>query len=206
MPYITLSSGLTIKVPTRGTTNWDETLRTDTFQKISEHDHTGGGRGSQLGSGSIVDDGITDVKIRLRNNQYLRARDASNSTDINLIKVDSNDLVRISDFKGLGSFDMTNNQAVAANITGLFVDTSKSSRGAHIIYHVYRDGTSDLFESGILEVFYNGTDFDFNRRYWQGPAGITFSVTSGGQVQYTSTDNTGSASNFIYWTMITLGA
>ena len=37
MPYTELgsSSTLKLKVPTKGTTNWDEELKTNTFQKIT---------------------------------------------------------------------------------------------------------------------------------------------------------------------------
>jgi len=93
MPYLTLGSAsqLQIKVPTNGTTDWGDTLKTDTFQKIAEHNHTGSGTGSQLGTGSIQADAIVGTKIRLANNEYLRARDAANSTDVNIVKVNATD-------------------------------------------------------------------------------------------------------------------
>ena len=95
MPYLTLGTAaqLQIKVPTSGTTDWADTLKTDTFQKIAEHNHTGSGTGSQLGTGSIQADAITGLKIRLANDQYLRARDNANSTDINIVKVNTSDKI-----------------------------------------------------------------------------------------------------------------
>lgn len=59
MPFITLASGLTIKVPTQGTQSWADTMRTDTFEKISSHDHSGGGNGSLLDSSSVTASNIT---------------------------------------------------------------------------------------------------------------------------------------------------
>lgn len=206
MPYITLSSGLTIQVPTRGTTNWDETLRTETFQKISEHDHTGGGRGTQIGTGAIVDDSITDAKVRLRNDNYLRARNAASSADIDIIKVDDNDEIILEDFKGGGSFALTNNQSSAADITGMSVDIADNTYGALINYYIRREGTADLHEKGTISIHYNESDFDFSVERTPDPAGITFSVTAAGQVQYTSTDNSGSTADNIYWSMTKLGA
>jgi hypothetical protein len=93
MPFITLgtSAQLQIKVPTRGSTGWDETLRTDTFLKIAQHDHTGSGNGTQLTENAFADDAISGAKIRLDNDEYLTARNAANSADINIVKVDSND-------------------------------------------------------------------------------------------------------------------
>lgn len=96
MPYITYSSGLTIKSPTRGTRNYESTMRTDTYQKISEHDHTGGGRGVQLGAGAIPNDLLSDLKIRLRNDQYLRARNALDSADINILKVNASNIIEFA--------------------------------------------------------------------------------------------------------------
>lgn len=48
MGYNTITQGLTITVPTSGTKNWDQQLLTGAWEKISAHDHSGGGNGSQL--------------------------------------------------------------------------------------------------------------------------------------------------------------
>lgn len=63
MPYTTLTSGLTIKVPTQGTSNWATTLLNENFQKISEHDHSGGGKGLPivLASGSVTLAKLADI-------------------------------------------------------------------------------------------------------------------------------------------------
>ena len=66
-------------------------MRTDTFVKIAEHDHSGSGNGTQLGTGSIAADAITGAKIRLDNDEYLRSRNFANSADINMIKIDTAD-------------------------------------------------------------------------------------------------------------------
>jgi hypothetical protein len=93
MPFITLgtSSQLQIKVPTRGSTGWDETMRTDTFLKIAQHNHTGSGNGEQLGTSAISADAITGAKIRLDNDEYLRGRNQADSADKNIIKVNTSD-------------------------------------------------------------------------------------------------------------------
>lgn len=93
MAFITLgnSQQLQIKVPSPGDTGWADVMRTDTFLKIAEHLHTGSGDGAQLGTGSLLADAITGAKIRLDNDEYIRARNAADSANINLIKVDAND-------------------------------------------------------------------------------------------------------------------
>lgn len=131
MPYITLgaASELQIKVPTIGSTGWADTLRTDTFLKIAEHNHTGSGNGSQLGTGSILADAITGAKIRLDNNEYIRARNAADSANINLIKVDANDDAYID--PDLAKLNLKNstyltgrNNADSADVNILRVNTS----------------------------------------------------------------------------------
>jgi hypothetical protein len=48
MAFTTLSTGLTIKVPTAGTRGWDATLLTDTWAKIASHTHDGAGLGAAV--------------------------------------------------------------------------------------------------------------------------------------------------------------
>jgi hypothetical protein len=63
MPFKTLSSGLTVKIPTAGTKNWSATLESENWQKISEHDHTGSGKGKQIGTNAISSLAVTEAKI-----------------------------------------------------------------------------------------------------------------------------------------------
>jgi len=73
MAYITLGGAaeLTIKVPTNGSTGWGDIMKTDTFQKIAEHDHTAAGKGIKIGTGAISDDAVNSDKIQLANNTSL---------------------------------------------------------------------------------------------------------------------------------------
>lgn len=98
MPFLTLgtASELQIKVPTKGTTDWADTMRTDTFLKIAEHTHSGSGDGAQLGTGSIVADAITGAKIRLDNDEYLKARNNADTANISILKIDTGDELYIN--------------------------------------------------------------------------------------------------------------
>jgi len=98
MAYITLGTAqqLVIKVPTLGSTDWGDTLRTDTFLKIAEHDHSGSGSGTPLSTGAISADAITGAKIRLDNDEYIRARNFANSGDISTIKIGTDDKLVIN--------------------------------------------------------------------------------------------------------------
>lgn len=89
----TLSSGLTLTIPTLGEQNWDQLIRNQCFLPISEHDHTGSGNGTQLSTNALQADAVTGAKMRLANNEALRARNAANSSDRQILKLDSSDYI-----------------------------------------------------------------------------------------------------------------
>lgn len=95
MPFTTITKGLTIKVPTRKTKNWDSTLFTELFEKISEHTHQGSGTGNQISADGIAANSVDDTKILLRNSQWLRGRNAADTGDINLIRANASDGVDV---------------------------------------------------------------------------------------------------------------
>lgn len=201
MPYITYSSGLTIKSPTRGTRNYEQTMRTDTYQKISEHDHTGGGRGIQLGTGAIAADAINDLKVKLRNNQYLRARNAADSADINVLKVNANDLIELgANVHITKTLSLTNNTTTTLGLT--LAPTTVV--GATIFYSVKRVGSSTVSESGTIQASYNGTAWEFSPER-VGDAQVTFSINSSGVISYTTSNLAGHISSNIYLLAVTTG-
>lgn len=92
----TISSGLTITIPTIGEENWSSSIKDDCFTPISAHDHTGSGNGVQIATSAIATDAVTGTKILLANDQYLRGRNQANSADINILKVNTSDGVTIT--------------------------------------------------------------------------------------------------------------
>jgi hypothetical protein len=94
MPYLTTTGGLNFQYPTDGTQNWGSTLKTS-FNTISAHNHTGAPNGTQLGTNSLQANAVTEPKIRLTNNAYLRGRNAADSADVNILKVNSSDVIQI---------------------------------------------------------------------------------------------------------------
>lgn len=205
MPFITISNGITIKVPTRGTTDWDETLRTDTFEKISEHDHTGSGKGLQLGSGAFADNTITGTKIRLSNDQPIRGRNAGDTADVNLIKANVDDRISLPADRALGqSAALNNNQTTAADITGLSID-STDAQTARIEYAIYTDADTDLRERGSITVTHTGSDWDIQRESIGDDSQVTITITSAGQLQYTSANLAGHTATTIEWDNIQSG-
>lgn len=98
---------------------------------------------------------------------------------------------------GETDFTLANNQGSAANVTGLSV-SSASYRGAVVEYDITRKtdtASSEVRSMGQMFLQYRAQSSAWEIAGIQengDDAGITFSVTSGGQVQYTSTNISGS--------------
>ncbi len=110
------------------------------------------------------------------------------------------------------SFTIVNNQAGAADVTGLKVNPRGVSQ-AIVEFLVQRvttgGGAVELVESGSFNLTYNPTAEDWNITLTQinvpDNSGVDFTVTDEGQVQYTSTNITGDASiSRIFWRMRTI--
>jgi hypothetical protein len=94
----------------------------------------------------------------------------------------------------LTSFNIANNQSSAANITGASFDVGQV-RSAIIAYSVYRS-TADVgaSECGQIMITYNSFDSTWRLSQFNvGDSGMTFSITSGGQIQYTSSNLSGAS-------------
>lgn len=109
-------------------------------------------------------------------------------------------------------FDIVNNQSSAADITGMIFNKTGVSQ-AFVDFLVQRvttgGGAVELIETGILVCSYNPTADDWNINVLNidtpDDSGVTFSITSAGQVQYTSTNEGGTASiSKLFWRARTL--
>jgi hypothetical protein len=91
------------------------------------------------------------------------------------------------------SVAVVNNQSTPADVTGIVLDTA-SFKGFKLAFNIYRtDGASELSQTGTLHVAYKpiaGT-FAVSEHFSGDDAGVTFSVTAAGQLQYVSTDFAG---------------
>jgi hypothetical protein len=96
-------------------------------------------------------------------------------------------------------FTIANNQSSAASITGLVFDKTVYIT-AEVQYTVMRK--TDTAASGVRETGRLLCTYESQENAWNieplvdtfmtnGPSGITFSITSAGQIQYTSTNITG---------------
>ena len=88
------------------------------------------------------------------------------------------------------SFTISNNVSSASNVTGLNFDPTVV-RSAIIDYSIYRSSTTpnELSECGSMYVTYKSTAGSWEiAQYNVGNSGVVFTVTNGGQIQYTSSD------------------
>lgn len=111
------------------------------------------------------------------------------------------------------NFALVNNVAVAANIDGLTF-TSKTVSQAVVDFFIQRVttgiGATEILTSGTFHLVYKPTSNAWALVIMGTPgpsaSGITFSVTAAGQVQYTSSNITGTASiSKISWRARTMG-
>jgi hypothetical protein len=88
------------------------------------------------------------------------------------------------------SFSLANNQSVAANITGLYFNPGVVlSFEAEVTVTI--DAASDYYENFKLYGLNKGGNFDYHMSSFGDNSGVVLSVTTGGQVQYTSSSYPG---------------
>lgn len=95
-------------------------------------------------------------------------------------------------------FVLANNQAVAANVTGLVFDKSYTSQVV-IDYCIQRlTSTTEVIQSGTKHAVYKPGAATWSLLEYGTPgpdaSGITFSITSAGQIKYTSSNLGGTQS------------
>lgn len=104
--------------------------------------------------------------------------------------------VQVGPFDGYASkstYTIANNQSSAANVTGLSFSSSTEVLVRAIGRLKRTTSTTNLVEAIELYAIYDGTNWqlEYSGRYQD--AGCEFSITSGGQVQFTSSNITGTS-------------
>lgn len=94
------------------------------------------------------------------------------------------------------SFSLADNQSSAANVTGLAF-ANGTVRSAEVEYSIEIDATADLFETGTLKLIQKGADWDLCQTTCGDNSLVILSVTSSGQIQYTTPSYAGFVSGDI---------
>jgi hypothetical protein len=138
----------------------------------------------------VSDDWLNDVQEEIVN--------VIEDAGITLVKGTQDQLLdAIKLIIGLGgsqlNVDIANNQAAAADITGLSFDKA-SFKGGQVSFDLFRrTDSSDLKETGHLFVTHNpeSDTWDIALSSHFEDAGVVFSITATGQIQYTSSNMAG---------------
>jgi len=98
----------------------------------------------------------------------------------------------------LTSATLSNNQSTPANIPGLLFNTGdvQAIEVDYLVIRTYDSGSSTISESGKILGNYDGTTFTIAVESVK-DAGIDFSITNGGQFQYTSSNLSNHISSII---------
>lgn len=99
-------------------------------------------------------------------------------------------------------FALANNVA-AQNVTGLLLDGTINQH-VMLAYGIIRVGTLTIVETGIFMAHFDGTNWMADKIAFFGDADTLLFITTGGQVQYTTGNQAGSASAFLRWKPINL--
>lgn len=100
------------------------------------------------------------------------------------------------------SFSIANNQSSAANVTG-FAFSLASVRSFNALVSIAIDATSDLFEEYELNGINRSSTWNMSQEAVGDSSGVSFSITSAGQIQYTSSNVSGFVSGTIKFRAIT---
>ena len=147
---------------------------------------------------SLLEGNITAGALYVMNNSYL------NTTYINDLIVNGVDVTpSLGDIAQEQSFSANNNQTSAQDITG-FTFSNSVARSFDSLVSVYIDnGGSGLFASYNLKGINRTNFWQLNSDFIGDNTGVTFAITSTGQIQYTSTNVVGFVSNTIKYRALT---
>lgn len=100
------------------------------------------------------------------------------------------------------SFSLANNQSVASNVTG-FAFANATVRGFDALVTVEINATANLYEEFQIKGIQKGSEWDYSIISDGDNSQVNFSVTTSGQVQYTSGNITGFVDGAIKFRAIT---
>jgi hypothetical protein len=100
------------------------------------------------------------------------------------------------------SFSLANNQSSPTNVTGLSFNNAVV-RSFEAQVSVVIDATADLYEVFTLQGIQKGSQWDISSSSTGDTSGINFTITAGGQVQYTSDNYAGFSSGTMKFRALT---
>ena len=165
MAYTQITLGLTLTIPTSGTRNWGNTLKNTTWTKISQHDHTGGGNGAQLGNGSFADFTLDPVKLRKNFRIYQNTSTLTPAGTAQTIDWDAGSVEKMTLASASGTVSITLSNPLAGGIYKLFIIQGATPRTVTWPASVkWPQGQAPILSTAngsidIIELYYDGTNY-----------------------------------------------
>lgn len=152
-------------------------------------------------SGNVVASFDTD-DLSLNNNKIINLSDPTNPQEAaTKAYVDGLTSFSTGDIAP-SSFNLVNNQAIPANVTGLLFNPAVV-RSFDILLSIYINATTPVYEAIRVTGINKGTSFDISQTSTGDSSGVLLSITNLGQFQYTSSNSAGFVSGVIKFRAIT---
>jgi len=157
------------------------------------------------GSGNITLNPATDVDVST--SKIVNVVDPTADQDAATKKYVDDEIAAVDTGASAGdisetTFAMANNVAAPTDVTG-FAFANATVRSFEALVSVEKDATADTFEVFTLRGVQKGADWDMSVSATGDNSGVNFSITSAGQIQYTSNDEAGFVSGDIKFRAIT---
>lgn len=165
MAFTTLSLGLTLTIPTNGSRNWGTTLKNTTWTKISSHDHSGSGNGTQISAAGLAAGSVTSAK--LANNIALKqfATTLAPVGTTQTVDFDNGNTQKLSLASASGDVTLTLSNPQTGALYRLFVIQGATARLLTWPASVkWPQGQAPILSSSngaidIVELYYDGTNY-----------------------------------------------
>jgi hypothetical protein len=122
----TTSGGLNFTYPAKGRASFSP-LFDVLWAKVSSHDHSGSGKGVQIQNSGIADLTIRLGKLNMQNDEYLDALNNAGSGRVDVIKVNTDDLVEMGTATVMPHLRLTDGVTAPTSASGyalIYVDTA----------------------------------------------------------------------------------
>lgn len=163
MPFKNINLGLTLTVPTAGTTNWAANLETLAWNKISSHDHSGSGNGATLGAAALGPNVIDKTKLALNvafNTQTLTPTGTTQTIDWDL-----GNIAVLNTGSASGDVTLTIQDGIVGGYYKLIVVTGATLRTIILPASVLLPGNVDpgpFIEAStttVIDMYFDGTNY-----------------------------------------------
>lgn len=165
MAYTQITLGLTLTIPTSGTRNWGNTLKNTTWTKISQHDHTGGGNGAQLGNGSFADYTIDPVKLRKNFRLFQYGTTLIPAGTAQTVDWDNGSIQKMTLASATGTVSLTLSNPLSGGIYKFFIIQGATPRSVTWPASVkWPQAQAPILSTSngavdIIELYYDGTNY-----------------------------------------------